>query len=598
MPRYDVARYNAIYIYAINDEQHRGLLKIGKTSFSSPESIAQLTPNCPRLKQVADQRISQQTRTALVTYELLHVELAVRTITMQDGSRQIQAFEDHDVHDVLLNSRFTAKRFMESGRPSEWYEVDLDSAIKAIQCVKEGRDSLPTATATIVVPQMPTIKLRKEQDENVRYTMEIFKRYDTMLWDCKMRYGKTVTAYELVKRQGYKKVIVITHRPAVEDGWGSDHKLMFNGTNNEFIDKTNSSSVYDDVMDADNDRNLKRLVQSNTPFVYFASIQDLRGSKRVGGKHNKNNGVFDLDWDLLIVDEAHEGTATPLGDAVISTIRKPNTKVLSLSGTPYNIMGEFEENKYTWTYVDEQKAKEKWDEEYPNERNPYEDLPKMNIFTFDLTEQMPTSYRYVTEESAFNFREFFRTWTGDIEKDFYAVPAGARIGDFVHEEDVNKFLDLISKESNDSNYPFSNDEYRDMFAHTFWVVPGVKEAKALSSLLKAHDKFKHFEIVNIAGDGDEEKPYDEALALVKSSIKNFDKTITISCGKLTTGVTVREWTGIMMLSGSASTSASGYMQAIFRVQSPGSINGKQKKNCYVFDFAPDRTLKVMLKFIV
>jgi hypothetical protein len=235
----------------------------------------------------------------------------------------------------------------------------------------------------------------------------------------------------------------------------------------------------------------------------------------------------------------------------------------------------------------------KWEEEHPGEKNPYEELPQMNIFTFDLSERIPTSYRYVTEDSAFNFREFFRTWTGDINVDFYRIPEGKSVGDFVHEDDVYAFLSLITKDDPDSNYPFSTDEYRDMFAHTFWMVPGVKEARALSALIKRHPGFEGFEVVNIAGDGDEEKPYDEALALVKSSIKSHPKTITLSCGRLSTGVTVREWTGVMMLSGSSSTAASGYMQTTFRVQSPGFINGKQKKNCYVFDFAPDRTLKVI-----
>lgn len=593
MANYDVASYNLIYIYAINDETHKGLLKIGQTSFSSKYSIAQLTPNCSTLNQNAHNRIQQQTKTALVAYELLHTELATRTITMADGTKQIQSFQDHDVHDVILNSGFQAIKFVESGKPSEWYKIDLTSAKNAIAAVKEGKSALSqTQPVSTVVPKTQ-IKLRFEQDENVKKTIDIFKRYDTMLWNCKMRYGKTVTAYELIKRQAYQKVIVITHRPAVEDGWGTDHDLMFAGTNHLFIDKTNGSVDYDSAIDADNDFKLKQTVQSQTPFVYFASIQDLRGSQRVGGKYNKNNAVFDMDWDLLIIDEAHEGTSTDLGDAVIKTLRKPNAKVLLLSGTPYNIMSEFDENKYTWTYVDEQKAKAEWEENHPNERNPYEELPKMNIFTFDLSEQMPTSYRFVTEDSAFNFREFFRTWTGDVEKDFRIIPEGKSVGDFVYEDDVYNFLSLISSDSQDSNYPFSTEEYRDMFAHTFWIVPGVKEAKALSTLIQRHPNFKDFEVVNIAGDGDEEKPYDEALTLVRSSIKSYPKTITISCGKLTTGVTVREWTAVMMLSGSSSTSASGYMQAIFRVQSPGYINGRQKKNCYVFDFAPDRTLKVI-----
>lgn len=592
--RYDVASYNLIYIYKIDDAAHKGMLKIGETSFSSGYSIAQLTPNCPTLNQHAHQRIIQQTRTALVTYELLHTELAVRTIRMRDGSTQNQPFSDHDVHDVLFASNYSSVRFNESGRPSEWFVVSLETAKAAIAAVKQGKLSIPSQSGFVnPVPPKKKIKLRDEQERNVEYTINMFDKYDTMLWDCKMRYGKTVTAYELIKRKGYKKVIVITHRPAVEDSWDSDHKLMFEGTNHQFLDKTASSFVFNDKIDAENDFKLRQIARSETPFVYFASIQDLRGSKRVGGKFNKNNAVFDMHWDLIIIDEAHEGTSTDLGDAVIKSLRKPGSKLLSLSGTPYNLMGEYEENKFTWTYVDEQKAKEEWEEKHPGEKNPYEDLPKMNIFTFDLSEQMPTSYRYVTEDSAFNFREFFRTWTGDLERDFRKIPEGKRIGDFVHESDVYNFLSLISKDDPNSNYPFSNDEYRDMFAHTFWIVPGVKEAKALSYLIQNHPSFKGFEVVNIAGDGDEEKPYDEALALVKSSIKSFPKTITISCGKLTTGVTVREWTGVMMLSGSSSTAAAGYMQAIFRVQSPGSINGKQKKNCYVFDFAPDRTLKVI-----
>ena len=593
MAKYDVASYNLIYIYAINDETHKGLLKIGQTSFSSKYSIAQLPPNCSTLNQKAHARIQQQTKTALVSYDLLYTELATRTITMADGSKQIQSFQDHDVHDVILQSGYSAVKFVESGKQSEWFKIDLSSAKAAISAVKEGKSVLPDAKTSVVVAHKQKITLRDEQKENVEKTIDIFKRYDTMLWNCKMRYGKTVTAYELIKRQHYQKVIVITHRPAVEDGWGTDHDLMFAGEKHLFIDKTNGSVDYDSAIDADNDFKLKQTVQSKTPFVYFASIQDLRGSKRVGGKYNKNNAVFDMDWDLLIIDEAHEGTLTDLGDAVIKTLRKPNTKVLLLSGTPYNIMSEFDENKYTWTYVDEQKAKAEWEENHPNERNPYEELPKMNIFTFDLSEQMPTSYRFVTEDLAFNFREFFRTWTGDVEKDFRIIPEGKSVGDFVYEDDVYNFLSLISSDSQDSNYPFSTEEYRDMFAHTFWIVPGVKEAKALSALIQRHPNFKDFEVVNIAGDGDEEKPYDEALTLVRSSIKSYPKTITISCGKLTTGVTVREWTAVMMLSGSSSTSASGYMQAIFRVQSPGYINGRQKKNCYVFDFAPDRTLKVI-----
>lgn len=602
MASYNTAQYTLIYIFAIDDGKHNGMLKIGKTSFNSLQSYNDLPNNCPKLQQAARLRINQETKTARVDYTLLHTELAVKRITMTDGSTQVIAFDDFAVRQVILNSGYNAVLFDDSGRKSEWYLIDLDNAKKAIEAVKKGLSAIPDTNIPNqpTIPFTQTITLRNEQEDCVDKTIKWFKNYDDVLWDCKMRFGKTMTAYELIRRmneQGkFKKTIVITHRPAVEDSWDSDHDLIFKGRDQHaFIDKSNGRIEFDGAIDAENDAKIHELVQQDKPFVYFASIQDLRGSARVKeGGFNKNNAVFDLDWDLIIIDEAHEGTRTELGDKVISTLKKPNTKILSLSGTPYNLINNFEENKYTWTYVDEQKAKKTWYEEHPNEKNPYEDLPVMNIYTFDLTEQLQNSYRYASEEQAFNFREFFRTWKGDIKEDYREIPAGAQVGDFVHADDVWAFLSLISEDNPNSNYPYSTPEFRNMFKHTFWLVPGVAAAKALSSMLQKHPRFKDlYHIVNIAGEGDEEEQYDKALALVKSSIASYSHTITISCGKLTTGVTVKEWTGIMMLSGSASTSASGYMQAIFRVQSPGCIDGMQKKNCYVFDFAPDRTLKVI-----
>lgn len=593
MIKYDVADYKLIYIYAINDESHKGLLKVGEHSFSSNYSIAQLEPNCATLNHNALIRIREQTRTALNDYQLLYTELAIKTIVVSDGSRQSKCFGDKDVHDVLYNSGYSSVKFKESGRNSEWFKVDLETVIKAIKAVKDGETKLRATNSTVKTTKKGQIVLRFEQEENVNKTIRMFKKYDDMLWNCKMRYGKTVTAYELIKRQGYQKVIVITHRPAVEDGWSKDHNLIFDSGEHLFIDKTKGSVDYDGAIDAENDRMLLATIDSGDSFVYFASIQDLRGSQRVGGKFNKNNVVFDTDWDLVIVDEAHEGTMTILGDAVIKGIRKNNTKVLWLSGTPYNMINDFGENQYTWTYVDEQKAKAQWAIDHPDECNPYDELPQMNIYTFDLTEEIPKSYLFVNEEWAFSFREFFRTWTGNIDIDYRQMPSDKSIGDFVYEEEVYKFLSLITDEIPNSNYPFSSEEYRNMFAHTFWLVPGVKEAKALSALIKRHPKFKEYKVVNVAGDGDDDTINCEELNLVRSAIASFPKTITISCDRLTTGVTVPEWTAIMMLCGSVKTAASRYMQAIFRVQSPGCVNGKQKKNCYVFDFAPDRTLSVV-----
>lgn len=587
------ATYKVIYIYAIHDDDHKGLLKIGKADFDSRKGAAQLVPNCDELNQAARNRIDQQTHTAMVSYELLYTELALRSIEMEDGTVHQDVFEDKDVHKVLKSSGYRAVVFQESGKDSEWYQVDLDTAKAAIAAYKQGKSIITQQVHTASAPRKG-IKLRKEQSDNVEKTMEIFKTQDTMLWDCKMRYGKTVTAYELIKREGFKRVIVITHRPAVEDSWDTDHDLMFAGMDHRFIDKSREAlDGYDTAIDSKNDKVLAELVEGEVPFVYFASIQDLRGSKKAGGKHNKNNGVFDLDWELLIIDEAHEGTQTDLGENVIKNIRKANTKVLSLTGTAYGLLKDYGDNVFTWTYVDEQRAKREWAELHPDEKNPYEDLPNMNILTFDLGEAIENSYRYVTANQAFNFREFFRTWTGDVTRDFYPVPEGSQIGDFVHRDAVWSFLNLISKQDNSSNYPFSRPEYVDMFRHTFWLVPGVKEARALSALLRMHPFFSSYRVVNVAGDGDAEEQYDVALNKVRTAIKEKDRTITISCGRLTTGITVKEWTAVMVLSGSASTSVNGYMQTIFRVQSPGVIDGKRKEECYVFDFAPDRTLKVI-----
>lgn len=604
--------YRLIYIFAIHDKDHEGYLKIGDTTFDSTKSYKQLPPNCEELNQAARDRIDDYTKTAMVAYDLQYTELARKVVTFSDGEVETSLFRDKRVHEVLYRSGYTSKNFWFSDRTSEWFEVPLSVAIRAIQAVKEGRTALTAAEKSEgqtsflpqTVPAAPkkrAITLRDEQVDCVNRTLTIFRKQNSMLWNFKMRFGKTVTAYALIKKANYQKVIVVTHRPVVEDGWRNDFDLIFGeGDNRAFLKKDRfdtDSSVYDAAMDARNDANLTAYQNSGKAFVYFASMQDLRGSQRADGKFDKNNAVFDIDWDLVIYDEAHEGTQTQRGQKVQSLLEAEKNgkapKVLQLSGTPYNLMQKYENNVYTWDYVMEQKRKREWDTLHPGDHNPYADLPELRILTFDLGKSLPTSYRYETLEMAFNFTEFFRVWTGDPARDFRPLPAGAQVGDFVHEADVRSFLDLISSENPESNYPYSTPEYREMFRHTLWMVPGVKEASALSRLLKDHPVFGAYKIANVAGDGDAEMPYDNALTLVKQVIKANRYTITISCGKLTTGVTVPEWTAVMMLTGSASTAASGYMQTIFRVQSAGVLDGKQKERCYVFDFAPDRALKVI-----
>lgn len=606
MTRYeDAFKYKLIYIMAIHDYEHEGYLKIGEASLASNLGPSQLPPKCEPLNGAAHQRIKQYTKTALTRYELLYTEMALRSTKMADGTSMPSPFKDTDIHDVLARSGYVCRKFPDTDRDSEWYAVNLETAVNAIKAYKEGRNVLSASEKVSDAPKeeqeiVRKIVLRQEQQEAVERTLHAFKSYDTMLWDCKMRFGKTLTSYELIRRAEFQKTLVVTHRPVVEEGWQKDHDLIFGADSQHlFFTKKNNGSLfeYDASIDSENERILRNYAHLGTYFTYFSSMQDLRGSKQVGGKYDKNNAVFEMDWDFIIYDEAHEGTQTDLGKTVQKLLDKPKNgkkpKVLFLSGTPYNLLDQYKENVYTWDYVMEQRRKKEFTEQYPDVYNPYADLPEMRILTFDLHEMMPTAYRYETEDMAFNFREFFRTWTGNPHQDFRPIPFGAHKGDFVHEADVRSFLDLITQESETSHYPFSNQHYREMFKHTFWMVPGVKEARALSNLLKQHPVFSNFAIANVAGEGDKEEEYDDALAKVQWAIKNHPYTITISCGRLTTGVTVPEWSAVMMLSGSASTAASGYMQTIFRVQSVGSVDGKQKEVAYVFDFAPERALKVL-----
>ena len=573
--------YKLIYIFSIDDEAHKGRLKIGDTSINTDKSPDELSPNCHELNVEAKKRIDLYTKTADIKYNLLHTELAIYT-SNKNGQPELIGFRDHDVHKILENSGISKKSI---GNAKEWFEVDLDTAIKAIKAKKANENNL---SGTVTKKGYTPIVFRPEQENAIKQTVERFRKQNRMLWNAKMRFGKTLTALEVIKRiKKFKRSIIITHRPVVDEGWYEDFNKIFYDKNNYIYGSKRSGY------------SLKELLDTGKNFVYFASIQDLRGSTVVGGTFDKNDEIFDLNWDFVIIDEAHEGTQTILGQNVKDALIKGKTKVLELSGTPFNIMDQYEDSDiYTWDYVMEQEAKNNWDTLHCGDSNPYEELPKMHIFTYDLGEMINSNLYIDIMDKAFNFKEFFRTWTGDIGQDYMAMPSDKEVGDFVHEEDVISFLNLISRENEDNNYPFASEEYRDLFKHSFWLLPGVAEAKALSKLLRKHPVFGSgaFDIVNVAGDGDDEDPNDEALNKVRKAIDDageFGYTITLSCGKLTTGVTVKEWTAVMYLTGSYCVSAANYLQTIFRAQSPCNKYGKMKTDCYVFDFAPDRTLKVV-----
>lgn len=596
--------YKVIYVFKIDDEPHRGKVKIGDATLHTDKSIEELVPNCHELNEASRERIRSYTGTAGIKFDLLHTELAIRKAKdAETGEVELKAFRDHDVHNVLKNSNIPPIR-IDNTTGKEWFETSPETAISAIQAVKDGKQNLSGEVVKGFIP----IDFRPEQTDAIEMTLKQFKKGNRMLWNAKMRFGKTLSALEVVRRSGeifegdkkakvkrFEKVIIITHRPVVDKGWYEDFGKIFGGGEYDYIYGSKATGY-----------SVKDLLATGRNFVYFASIQDLRGSEQVGGKFEKNSEIYATNWDLIIIDEAHEGTTTTLGEKVIDQITNDitnefadsDTKVLSLSGTPFNILTNYEQDEiYTWDYIMEQERKMQWAIEHYGDSNPYDELPQMHIFTYDLGELIKGDYISL-DDKAFNFKEFFRVWTGEVDKDGKAMPEGIEKGSFVHARDVNHFLDLMATSDESSNYPYSTEEYRKLFQHSLWMVPGVKEAKALKKMMMEHPVFGSgaFNIVNVAGDGDEEKEYSDALKEVKNAIKKTQPgnyTITLSCGRLTTGVTVREWTAVFMLAGSYSTSASSYLQTIFRVQSPCNKDGRIKEHCYVFDFAPDRTIKMI-----
>ena len=564
-----------IYVYRINDTAHEGILKIGEASCNAGMAYFAFEPNCKELNAAAKDRIRHQTQTAGVSFELLYTEA-----TAYMKGKNLIVFQDHDIHDILVRSGIKRKIFDTEHKANEWFYTDLETVKKAIAAAKEGRTSLNASEIT--TDRSPVI-FRPEQVEAIEKTIKQFKKSGgshQMLWNAKMRFGKTLSTLEVVKRMNYNRTLILTHRPVVDSGWFEDYGKIFYDRDDFYYfskknggDPTEEENFHEMIHKAD-DNGMK-----DFHFIYFASIQDMRGSELVGGKFAKNEEIFNIAWDLIIIDEAHEGTQTELGKAVLSKCRKENTRVLHLSGTPFNLMDDFKEDEiYTWDYVMEQRAKAEWDKIHQGDPNPYSVLPKLSIYTYNLGKLYP---EYADADIAFNFREFFR-----VDKE----------GDFIHETNVKQFLDLLTKEDTDSNYPYSTEEYRQNFRHSLWMIPGVKEAKALSKLLQEHPVFSQFAIANVAGDGDEEEEEKEALKKVEKAIgpnPEDSYSITLSCGRLTTGVSVKPWTACFMLSGSFNTAASTYMQTIFRVQTPAVIGGKQKEECFVFDFAPDRTLKVI-----
>lgn len=429
--------------------------------------------------------------------------------------------------------------------------------------------------------------LRFEQEEAVKKAIEYFDKNEKgeFLWNAKPRFGKTLASYDLAKRLNANKVLIVTNRPAIANSWFDDFEMFVDGY--AFISETSSLKNRATLT-----REQHIAIGPIKPLITFLSLQDLKGSKYFGGNYDKLRWVADLEWDLLIIDEAHEGVDTGRTDAAFDVIKRKHT--LHLSGTPFKALANEKFPKeaiYNWTYLDEQKIKQIELEE--GETGEHSDLPDLKLFTYRISQMITDQVNEgieidnETRDYAFDLNEFFR----------------AKDKKFIHENDVKEFLNNLST---NKKYPFSTPELREELKHTFWYVGNrVESVKALEKLLKEDPVFKDYQVIVAAGDGrtfeEEENDFkgnESSFQKVKKAIAENDKTITLTCGQLTTGVTIKEWTAVLMLTDIKTPSL--YMQAAFRAQNPYKEfrNGELilKKSAYLFDFAPTRVLEIYDQF--
>ena len=556
-----------IYAYTTpNDISHRGWTKIGYTDHQSVED-----------------RIKQQTHTADVKAEILWKGNA----RYQDGSDE--TFTDHDFHDYL-----TSKRHIERKPKTEWFHVDGDTSHQYFYKFTE-RDF-----SDVQENDGTQYELRQEQQQAVDQTVSYFLKHgegSEFLWNAKPRFGKTLTTYDLVRQMNMQNILVVTNRPSIANSWFDDFdKFIVWQTNFKFVSETDALKNRP-VLSRDEFINT---ISDGKEYgqIAFESLQGLKGSVYFGGNYDKLKWISELNWDLLVIDEAHEGVDTYKTDKAFDKIKRKYT--LHLTGTPFKALakGKFASDQiYNWSYADEQQAKLDWDENKEGSSNPYEVMPQLNMYTYQVSSMMADELKGKVKlddgdqvDPAFDLNEFFKTKEN---------------GKFVYDEAVDRFLDALTKQE---KYPFSTPELRQELAHTFWLLNRVDSAKALAKKLKAHDVFGEYEIVLAAGDGkldddqlneDQlEQANEKSFDKVQRAIATHDKTITLSVGQLTTGVTIKPWSGVLMLSSMKSPSE--YMQAAFRAQNPYTFDRDgelvQKQNAYVFDFDPTRTLTIFDEF--
>ena len=588
--------YPSIYAYDfIGVDSHKGYIKVGYT------------------ERDVDTRIKEQLHTAAIPYRLLGHWSAMKN----DGS----CFTDHDVH-IVLKKR-GCRQLNEGEDRNEWFKCNIDDVKAAITAIQTDTENLENRTQTFA--------MRPEQELAVEMTMRYFKsayeegseHVPKFLWNAKMRFGKTFASYQLAKKMGFQRVLILTFKPAVQTAWHEDLLTHMDFEGWQFITRPSASGgLSTDVQYQNADK--------SRPIVCFGSFQDFLGVNReTGGIKTNNEWVHTTNWDLVIFDEYHFGawkdSAKKLfdqdedsydedlskydaGNAYDETwLPITATYYLYLSGTPFRALnsGEFiEEQVYNWTYSDEQRAKEEWPhlssfpqyEKNPNDVNPYAALPRMVMMTYKI----PESIQRIAKQGEFD--EF------DLNLFFSAEGTGTDAR-FKFEDYVQKWLDLIRGSYLETSVdelklgaqkppmPYSDTRLMNVLSHTLWFMPNVASCYAMDNLLsQRQNNFYHDYKVNVCA-GTQAGIGVSALEPVRRSMNDplETKTITLSCGTLTTGVTINPWTGIFMLRNLSSPET--YFQAAFRVQSPWEIrkdNGTSeivKKECYVFDFALDRALR-------
>ncbi len=581
-----------IYVYKFEGvKSHEGYIKIGYTE-----------------RDVLT-RIKEQIGASHIPFKVLYQESAM----CDNGS----CFTDHEVHKILERKGFTRLSFNDD---NEWFNCKVQDVQAAIREIKTG--------IRLDGERTETFKMRPEQRLAVEKTLEYFteakkdepNRAPKFLWNAKMRFGKTFASYELAKKMNLQRVLVLTFKPVVESAWRDDLLTHIDFKGWQFVsnkDAHNNNINIDQQYDE---------ADKSKPIVVFGSFQDLLGTNEAGGIKTKNEFIHLEEWDLVIFDEYHFGawrenskklfenpddeadidfdpekySREEAGNAYNETFLPITSKYfLFLSGTPFRAInsGEFiEEQIYNWTYSDEQRAKEQW--EGPD--NPYATLPRMVMLTY----RIPDSIRQIAIQGEFNEFDLNVFFSASMQNN---KPETAK---FVYENEVQKWLDLIRGSYLPSNLddlrlgqdkrppmPFSDTRLLNVLSHTLWFLPNVASCYAMGNLLKKrHNSFYHQYKVNVCA-GTRAGIGLDALAPVQRSMANplETKTITLSCGKLTTGVTVRPWTGVFMLRNLKSPET--YFQTAFRVQSPWTVNNENGENeiikneCYVFDFALDRALK-------